>query len=118
MQFPPSQSASTSLGSGHSLRSGSGSNQLEQLSIEYPMLPTSENTPPHATSKLPTEKKAKGKTKAAAKKKSTSKNKKKQVVVPHDSPVMGTRSKTTPQKHSPAAHTRSKRKLALPDLNM
>ncbi|CAN6183081.1 unnamed protein product [Urochloa humidicola] len=117
MQFPLSQSASTSLGSGHSLRSGSGSNQLEQLSIEYPMLPTSENTPPPATSKLPTEKKAKGKTKAATKKKSKSKNKKKQVVVPHDSPAMSTRSKTTPQKHSPAAHIRSKRKLALPDLN-
>ncbi|CAN6351982.1 unnamed protein product [Urochloa humidicola] len=111
MQFPPSQSASTSLGSGHSLRSGSGSNQLEQLSIEYLMLPTSENTPAPATSKPPKEKKAKGKTKAAGKKK-------KQVAAPHDSPAMGTRSKTTPQKHSPPAHTRSKRKLALPDLNI
>ncbi|CAN6163845.1 unnamed protein product [Urochloa humidicola] len=117
MQFPPSQSTSASLGSGHSLRSGSGSSQLEQLSIEYPMLPTSENTPSPATSKPPTEKKAKGKTKAATKKKSTSK-KKKQVAVPPDSPAMGTRSKATPQKHSPAAHTRSKRKLPLPDLNI
>ncbi|CAL4888506.1 unnamed protein product [Urochloa decumbens] len=117
MQFPPSQSASASLGSGHSLRSGSGSNQPEQLSIEYLMLPTSENPTPPATSKPPREKKAKGKTKAAAKK-STTKKKKKQVAAPHDSPAMGTRSKTTPQKHSPAAHTRSKRKLALPDLNI
>ena len=31
---------------------------------------------------------------------------------------MGTISKTTPRKHIPASHTRSKRKLSLPDLNV
>jgi hypothetical protein len=67
--------------------------------------------------KPPGEKKAKGKAKAAGKKKSNPK-KKKQGATPHDSPAMGTRSKTTPHKHSPAAHTRSKRKLSLPDLNI
>ncbi|CAN6339137.1 unnamed protein product [Urochloa humidicola] len=111
MHFPPSQSASISLGSGHSLRSGSGSNQLEPLSIEYPMV-AGETTPPLATTKSRKEKKAtKGTTKGAGKKK-----KKKQVLVPHDSPAMGTRSKT-PQKNSPSSHTRSKRKLSLPDPN-
>jgi hypothetical protein len=90
-------------------RFGTGSNQLEILSIEYPMPSTRETTPPPTTSKATKEKKAKGKAKAASKKK-----KKKEVSVPHDSPAMGTRSRT-PQKHSPASHTRSKRKL--PDLN-
>jgi hypothetical protein len=89
-------------------RSGSGSNQPELLSIEYSMLPIV---------KPPGEKKAKGKAKAAGKKNSNPR-KKKQVAAPHDSPAMGTRSKTTPHKHSPAAHTRSKRKLSLPDLNI
>ncbi|PAN51312.1 hypothetical protein PAHAL_9G584800 [Panicum hallii] len=51
MQFPP--------------RSGSGSNQLEQLSIEYPILPTRESTPPPATSKPRKEKKTKRKAKIA-----------------------------------------------------
>jgi hypothetical protein len=92
-------------------RSRSGSNQPELLSIEYPILPTHENTPPPPTAKPPGEKKAKQKAKAAGKKKSSPKKKKKQVAVPHDSPAMGTRSKITPHKHSPAAHTRSKRKL-------
>jgi hypothetical protein len=41
--------------------------------------------------------------------------KKKMVPVPPDSPAMATRSKT-PLNQSPAAHTRSKRKL--PDLNL
>jgi hypothetical protein len=99
-------------------RSGSGSNQPELLSIEYPMLPTSENTPPPPIAKPPGEKKAKGKAKAAGKNNGSPKKKKKQVAVPHDSPAMGTRSKTTPHKHSPATHTRSKRKLPLPDLNI
>jgi hypothetical protein len=76
------------------------------------MLPTRESTPPPATSKPRKDKKAKGKAKTAGK------NKKKQVLVPHDSPAMGTRSKTTPHKHSPASHTISKRKLPLPDLNV
>ena len=75
------------------------------------MLPTHESTPPAAILKPTKEKKAKGK--AATKKK-----KKNQVPVPHDSPAMGTRSKTTPHKDSPASHTRSKRKLSLPDLNV
>jgi hypothetical protein len=46
-------------------------------------------------SNLRERKKAKGKAKAAGKKKSNPK-KKKQVEAPHDSPAMGTRSKTTP----------------------
>ena len=55
-------------------------------------------------------KKAKEKAKAVG-------NKKKKIIsVPSDSLAMGTRSKT-PQKQSPASHTRSKRKLPLPDLN-
>jgi hypothetical protein len=41
--------------------------------------------------------------------------KKKKKMVPADSPAMATRSKT-PLNQSPAAHTRSKRKL--PDLNL
>ncbi|CAN6324900.1 unnamed protein product [Urochloa humidicola] len=111
MHFPPSQSASISLGSGHSLRSGSGSSQLDPVSIEYPMIAAGETTPPPATTKSRKEKKVtKGTTKA------TGKKKKKQVLVPHDSPAMGTRSKT-PQKDSPSSHTRSKRKLSLLDLN-
>jgi hypothetical protein len=91
-------------------RSGSGSNQPELLPIEY--------RPPPPTSKPLGEKKAKGKAKPAGKEKSSPKKKKKQVAAPHDSPAMGTRSKTTPHKHSPAAHSRSKRKLSLPDLNI
>jgi len=70
-------------------RSGSGLNQLEKLFIEYPMLTTCGSTPPPTTSKPTKENKAKGKAKTAGK------NKKKQVTMPHDSPVMGTRS-TTP----------------------
>ncbi|KAG2600544.1 hypothetical protein PVAP13_5KG526114, partial [Panicum virgatum] len=97
MHFPP--------------RSGSGSNQPEPLSIEYPTLLACETTPPRAISKPTRKKAAKGKAKAAGKKK------KKEVFVPYDSPAMGTRSKTTPQKDSPASQTRSKRKLPLPDLN-
>jgi hypothetical protein len=91
-------------------RSGSGSNQLEPLSIKYLMIPTCEITPPPAISKSTREKIAKGKAKTAGKKK------KKEVSVPPDSPAMGTRSKT-PQKDSPTSDTRSKRKLPLPDLN-
>jgi hypothetical protein len=82
------------------------------------MLLTRENTPPPLIAKPPGEKKAKGEAKAAGKKKSNPKKKKKQVAMPHDSPAMGTRSKTTPHKHSPAAHTRSKRKISLPDLDI
>jgi hypothetical protein len=68
--------------------SGSVSNQPELLPIEY--------RPPPPTSKPPGEKKAKWKAKPAGKKKSNPKKKKKQVAAPHDSPAMGTRSKTTP----------------------
>ena len=93
-------------------RSGSDSNQPEPLSMEYPMLPACETTTPPAISKPTTKKAAKEKAKAAGKKK-----KKKEVLVPHDSTAMGTRSKTTPRKDSPASQTRSKRKLPLPDLN-
>ena len=93
-------------------KSGSGSNQPEPLSMEYPTLPACETTTPPAISKPTTKKAAKGKAKAAGKKK-----KKKEVSVPHDSPAMGTRSKTTPRKDSPASQTRSKRKLPLPNLN-
>ena len=82
------------------------------------MVPTHESTPPPATSKPTKEKKAKGKAKIVGTEKTTGKLKKKQVLVPHDSPAMGTRSKTNPHKHSPASHTRSKRKLSLPDLNV
>ncbi|PUZ50792.1 hypothetical protein GQ55_6G088500 [Panicum hallii var. hallii] len=90
MNFPPSiQSASVSLGSRNSLRSESGSNQLE-------LLPTRKTTPTPATSK-PRERKIK---------------RRKEVSVPHDSPAMSTRSKT-PQQDIPASHTRSKRKLPL-----
>ena len=93
-------------------RSGSGSNQPEPLSMEYPTLPACETTTPPAISKPTTKKAAKGKAKAARKKK-----KKKKVSVPHDSLAMGTRSKTIPRKDSPASQTRSKRKLPLSDLN-
>jgi len=55
------------------------------------------------------EKKGKRKTKAQEKKKQH------QVTTSTDSPAMGTRSKNPPRQ-SPAAHTRSKRKL--PDLNL
>jgi len=129
-----SKSASVSLGSGNSVRyisylhhsyivlaifphvpnscrSASGSNQPEPLSIEYSTLLACETTPPRAISKPTRKKAAKGKAKEAGK------NKKKEVSVPYDSPAMGTRSKTTPQKDSPASQTRSKRKLPLPDLN-
>ena len=82
------------------------------------MVPTRESTPPPATSKPTKEKKAKGKTKTVGTEKIIGKLKKKQVPVPHDSPAMGTISKTIPHKHSPASHTRSKRKLSLPDLNV
>jgi len=67
---------------------------------------------------MATEKKnAKGKVKAVEKKKNKAagKKKKKEVPVPPESPAMCTRSKT-PQRSSPASHTRSKRKL--PDLNL
>ena len=91
-------------------RSGNGSNQLDPLAIKYPMLSTRETTPPPVTSKPTKEKKAKEKAKA------TGKKKKKIILVPHDSPAIGTRIKT-PQKQSPTSHTRSQRKLPLPDLN-
>ena len=101
----------------HMCRSGSGSNQIEQLCIEYPMLPTHESTPPAAILKPTKQKKAKGKAKTEVKA-ATKKKKKNQVPVLHDSPAMGTRSKITPHKDSPASHTRSKIKLSLPDLNV
>ena len=85
-------------------KSGSGSNQPEPLSMEYPTLPACETTTPPAISKPTTKKAAKGKAKIAGKKK-----KKKEVSVPHDSPAMGTRSKTTPQKDSPASQTKQKK---------
>ena len=102
----------------HMCRSGSGSNKIEQLCIEYPMLPTHESTPLAAILKPTKEKKAKEKAKTEGKAATKKKKKKNQVPVPHDSPAMGTRSKTTPHKDSPASHTRSKRKLSLPDLNV
>ncbi|WVZ79434.1 hypothetical protein U9M48_027013 [Paspalum notatum var. saurae] len=120
MHFPPSQRASTSMDS-NSLRSAHGSNQPELLSIEYPVLSLGQTTPPSATS-IPTKEKkkatGKGKGKAAGKGKGKAKEqgkKKKKIPVLPDSPAMSTRSKT-PQRQSPAAHTRSKRKL--PDLNL
>lgn len=68
---------------------------------------------------MATEKKqAKGKANAKEKKKNKAagnKKKKEAVPVPPESPAMCTRSKT-PQKSSPASHTRSKRKLL--DLNL
>jgi hypothetical protein len=89
-------------------RSGHGSNHPEAPSIEYPVLSLGTTT---TTTSMPTKdkKKAKGKAKAQGK---TRKNK---VSVAPDSPAMSTRSRT-PQRQSPAAHTRSKRKL--PDLNL
>jgi hypothetical protein len=92
-------------------RSGTGSNQLDPLSIEYPMTSTQENAAALPTSKPAKEKKGKRKAKVAGKKR-----KKEAVPAPHDSPAMGTRSKTTTN-NSPASHTRSKRKI-LPDLNV
>ena len=80
----------------HMCRSGSGSNQIEQLCIEYPMLPTHESTPPAAILKPTKEKKAKGKAKTEVKAATKKKKKKNQVPVLHDSPAMGTRSKTPP----------------------
>lgn len=90
-------------------RSGHGSNHPEALSVEYLVL--SLGTTTTTTTSMPTKdkKKAKGKAKAQGK---TRKNK---VSVAPDSPAMSTRSRT-PQRQSPAAHTRSKRKL--PDLNL
>ena len=83
------------------------------------MLPTRESTPPAAISKPTKEKKAKGKAKTEGKAKpATKKKKNNQVPVLHDSPAMGTRSKTTSHKDSPTSHTRSKRKISLPDLNV
>jgi len=67
-----------------------------------------EATPPAATSMPKVDKKSKRKPKAQQKKK-------KQVTAPPDSPAMATRSKDH-LRQSPAAHTRSKRKL--PDLNL
>ena len=92
----------------HMCRSGSGSNQIEQLCIEYPMLPTHESTPPAAILKPTKEKKAKEKAKTEGKAATKKKKKKNQVPVPHDSPAMGTRSKTTPHKDSSASHTKAK----------
>jgi hypothetical protein len=61
-------------------------------------------------------KKAKGKVKAVEKKMNKALGKKKKKVpVPPESLAMCIRSKT-PQRSSPASHTRSKRKL--PDLNL
>lgn len=107
MHFPSNQGASASLGTNPE-RFGHGSNHPEALSIEYPVLSLGTTT---TTTSMPTKdkKKAKGKAKAQGK---TRKNK---VSVAPDSPAMSTRSRT-PQRQSPAAHTRSKRKL--PDLNM
>jgi hypothetical protein len=102
-------------------RSGHGSNQPELLSIEYPGLSLGQTTPPPATSMPTKEKKkatGKGKGKAAGKGKGKAKaqgKKKKEISVLPDSPAMSTRSKT-PQRQSPQAHTRSKRKLS--DLNL
>ena len=81
------------------------------------MLPTRESTPPPTTLKPTKEKKTKGKAKTVGRAQTTGK-KMKQVPVPHDSPAMGTRSKTTPHKDSPTSHTRSKRKISVPDLNV
>ena len=72
-------------------RSESGSNQPEP--------PACETTPPPAISKPTTKKAAKGKAQTAkgkAKAVGKKKKKKKEVSVPHDSPAMCTRSKTTP----------------------
>jgi hypothetical protein len=85
-------------------RSGHGSNPPEALSIEYHVLSLGTTT---TTTSMPT--KAKEKAKAQGK---TRKNK---VSVAPNSPAMSTRSRT-PQRQSPDAHIRSKRKL--PDLNL
>ncbi|KAJ1274637.1 hypothetical protein BS78_05G076800 [Paspalum vaginatum] len=113
MQFPP--------------RSGHGSNQPKPLSIDYPVLtlspttfmPTEEKNKSKGKKKAQVKKKAPGKKKAEGKKapgKKKAEGKKKILVLP-DSPAMSTRSKT-PQKESPAAHTKSKRKLSEFDLNL
>jgi hypothetical protein len=57
----------------------------------------------------------KDKKKANGKAKAQGKTRKNNVSVAPDSPAMSTRSRT-PQRQSPPAHTRSKRKL--PDLNL
>ena len=85
--------------------------------MEYPALLACETTPPPAISKPTTKKAAKGKAKepkgnaqtAKGKAKAAGKKKKKEVSVLHDSPAMGTRSKTTPQKDSPVSQTKQKK---------
>jgi hypothetical protein len=72
---------------------------------------TQENAAALPSSKPAKENKGKRKAKAVGKKR-----KKEAVPAPHDSPAMGTRSKTTAN-NSLASHTQSKRKI-LPDLNV
>ena len=75
-------------------RYGHGSNQPDQLAIEYPLLSLAESTPPPTTSK-PTAKKVKTKEKAQEKEKAKANgNKKRQIPLLPDSPAMSTRSKT------------------------
>ena len=90
-------------------RSACGSNQPEQLSIEYP-LPSSCETPPPTPSQPEGKRKREGKAEGKAKTKKTKgmqANKKKPLVAAH-SPAICTRSKTP---ESPAMSTRSKRKI-------
>ncbi|KAJ1263687.1 hypothetical protein BS78_09G205100 [Paspalum vaginatum] len=91
MHFPPSQCASTSKDS-NSLRSRRGSNQLDLLSIEYPMLSLGQTTPPPATS-MPTKEKKKATGEGKGKAKAQGKKKKKEIPVLPNSPAMSTRSK-------------------------
>jgi hypothetical protein len=85
----------------------SGSNQPDLLAIEYPSMSLGETTPTPSTSTPIEQKMDKRKAKAQV-------NKKKNMVpVPPDSPAMASK---TPLNQSPAAHTRSKRKLL--DLNL
>ncbi|KAJ1254168.1 hypothetical protein BS78_K110700 [Paspalum vaginatum] len=108
MSYPPSQSletpskrkgkqANSSSGPSKWHMSRSGSNQPESITFE---VPSSQQRRPI--------KKAKGK----GKKEETIKNKGSNLMVPFDSPAMGTRSKMVVPP-SPAMATRSKRRLSL-----
>ncbi|CAO2152752.1 unnamed protein product, partial [Urochloa humidicola] len=120
MYFPPSQGCSTKS-SEKTEKSRCGSSQPDALSVEYPLLNSSETAPPppsQPTGKRKRDEKAaavKGKikkTKGAATKKTkgaaTTKKKLSLLPVTPQSPAMCTRSKTP---ESPAMSTRSKRKI-------
>ena len=80
---------------------------LPSSTLCYPHVKQHHNPPPPSLQK---------RRKLKRRQRQQGKKKKKIILVPHDSPAIGTRIKT-PQKQSPTSHTRSQRKLPLPDLN-